>query len=227
MFIKTRFKQLMNFIIRMLSHTKKNITKFFKWVVFVKKNYSQSIPIYTKDESSGLKIHLGAGEVNLQGWINIDARKFTHIHLVSDGFDLSGFKDASIDEVYTSHVLEHFSFEESEKFIEKIYNILRPGGLFRISVPDIEKLLDLYKEQKKLGIIKKAIMGGQNYPNDFHKSIYDFNELKIILEKNNFKNIKSWNTEIVFGQSIGDWSDGYYKHNGKKFDISLNLVAQK
>ncbi len=101
----------MNFIIRMLLHTKKNITKFFKWAVFVKKNYNQSIPIYTKDDRSGLKIHLGAGEVNLQGWINIDARKFTHVHLVSDGFDLSSFNETSVYEFYTSHVLEHFSFE--------------------------------------------------------------------------------------------------------------------
>ena len=70
-------------------------------------------------------------------------------------------------------------------------------------------------------------MGGQNYPNDFHKSIYDHQELKNILEKNNFKNVSSWKTIDVFGQSIGDWSDGVYKYNMQNYDISLNLVGEK
>ena len=115
----------------------------------------------------------------------------------------------------------------SNELISKIYNILEPGGLIRISVPDIEKLFYLYQKQKKLDVIKNAIMGGQSYLNDFHKSIYDFNELKSILEKNNYKDIKIWETENVFGESIGDWSDGFYKFDGKKYKISLNLVGSK
>ena len=70
-------------------------------------------------------------------------------------------------------------------------------------------------------------MGGQNYLNDFHKSIYDFKELKNILEKNNFKDIKTWETKDVFGESIGDWSDGFYKFDGKEYKVSLNLVGKK
>lgn len=205
----------------------KKIIKLYKWFFFLKKNFSESIPIYPKNTKGGIKIHLGSGEVNLQGWINIDARKFKHIHLISDGFDLSNFKENSVDEIYACHVMEHFSFKESKNFIKKIYNKLKPGGHFRVSVPDLDKLFKLYKKQKKLEIIKYAIMGGQNYPNDFHKSIYDFLLLKKILQKNGFKNIKSWNTEDIFGETIDDWSDGYYVYNRKKFYISLNLVAQK
>ena len=205
----------------------KKIIKLFKWIFFLKKNYNESIPIYPKNNKSGLKIHLGSGEINLQGWINIDARKFKHIHLISDGFDLSNFKKDSVNEIYACHVMEHFSFKETDNFIEKIYNKLKPGGYFRVSVPDLDKLIKLYKKQKKLEVIKNAIMGGQNYPNDFHKSIYNFPQLKKILQKKGFKNIKFWNTKNFFGETIGDWSDGYYLHNKKKFNISLNLVAQK
>tara|TARA_Y100000768_G_C23855577_1_gene623164 strand:+ start:191 stop:790 length:600 start_codon:yes stop_codon:yes gene_type:complete len=198
-----------------------------KWSSLVRNNYDQVVPIYPKNNTDGLKVHLGSGEINLQGWINVDARKFKHTHFVSQGFNLDKFKDSTLSEVYFCHVLEHFSFNDSNKLINQIYNILEPEGLIRISVPDVEKLIELYKNQKKLDVIKKAIMGGQNYPNDFHKSIYDFKELKNLLEKNNFKDIKTWDTETVFGQSIGDWSDGFYKFGGKKYNISLNLVAKK
>ncbi|WP_440649127.1 class I SAM-dependent methyltransferase [Candidatus Pelagibacter sp. HIMB1521] len=201
--------------------------KIFKWLNFLKKNYDNSIPLYTKNSNPGLKIHLGCGNINLQGWLNIDARDFKHVHIISDGFDLTQFKENSIAEFYLCHVLEHFSFNETHNFLKKLYNLLKPGGLIRISVPDIEKLYILYNKQKKLSIIKNAIMGGQNYPNDFHKSIYDHQELKNILEKNNFKNVSSWKTIDVFGQSIGDWSDGVYKYNMQNYDISLNLVGEK
>ncbi len=201
--------------------------KFFKWINFLSKNYNESIPIYSNNNGNGLKIHLGSGEVNLQGWVNIDARKFKHTHLVSNGFQLDKFKDSSVSEVYFCHVLEHFSFKDSEELLNRIYKILEPGGVIRVSVPDIKKLIDIYIEQKKIDTIKRAVMGGQNYENDFHKSIYDYNELKRILEKNNFKNVETWNTMDFFGQSIEDWSDGYYKINGRKIKISLNVVAKK
>ena len=210
-----------------LSKFKNIIIKTLSWFNFFKKNFHKSIPIYSKNNTNGLKVHLGCGNINLQGWINIDARDFKHVHLVSDGFDLSQFKENSISEFYLCHVLEHFSFLETEQFLKKLYNLLVPGGLVRISVPDIEKILILYNEQKKLKIIKNAIMGGQSYPNDFHKSIYDQEELGNILKKINFKNISSWNTKDVFGESIGDWSDGYYKYNMKNYSISLNLVCEK
>ena len=217
----------MNLIFNILRNIKKNINKIMKWSNLVRNNYDQVVPIYPKNNTDGLKVHLGSGEINLQGWINVDARKFKHTHFVSQGFNLDKFKDSTLSEVYFCHVLEHFSFNDSNKLINQIYNILEPEGLIRISVPDVEKLIELYKNQKKLDVIKKAIMGGQNYPNDFHKSIYDFEELKNLLEKNNFKDIKTWDTETVFGQSIGDWSDGFYKFGGKKYNISLNLVAKK
>lgn len=203
------------------------ITKIISWINFVIRNFNQSIPVYTNQNPKGLKIHLGCGNINLQGWLNVDARKFKHVHLISDGFDLSKFKKNSVAEFYLCHVLEHFSFLESKDILKKIYNLLEPGGLIRVSVPDVEKLFKLYNKQKKLNVIKNAIMGGQNYPNDFHKSIYDYKELKNILESINFKNIRSWKTKDVFGQSIGDWSDGVYRYNMRNYYISLNLIGKK
>ena len=128
--------------------------KIFKWLNFLKKNYNNSIPLYTKNSNPGLKIHIGCGNINLQGWLNIDARDFKHVHIISNGFDLSEFKEDSVAEFYLCHVLEHFSFYEANEFIKKLYNLLKPRGLIRVSVPDIKKLYILYNKQKKLSIIE-------------------------------------------------------------------------
>ena len=31
--------------------------------------------------TTGLRLHLGCGDVNISGWVNIDARSFDHVHL--------------------------------------------------------------------------------------------------------------------------------------------------
>lgn len=209
-----------NYLIKL----KTNILKSVNWFRFVKKNFSHKPPVYTKI-NEGIRIHLGSGEVNLQGWINIDGIKLAHIHNVDKDFNLHEFKDNSVSEIYLSHVLEHFSFKESKVLLENLKFKLKPSGIIRISVPDIDKILHVYEETKNLNLLKNAIMGGQNTDLDFHKSIYNFTELKNLLLSSGYKNVLKWNTTDDFGQSIGDWSDFTHKINGKKFNLNLNLKA--
>ena len=71
----------MNLILNILRNIRKNINKIMKRSSLVRNNYDQVVPIYPKNNTDGLKVHLGSGEINLQGWINVDARKFKHTHL--------------------------------------------------------------------------------------------------------------------------------------------------
>lgn len=45
---------------------------------------------------------------------------------------------ASVDAVYASHVLEHLSRSDFGKALGHVHDILRPGGRFRLIVPDLE-----------------------------------------------------------------------------------------
>tara|TARA_B110000977_G_C11068987_1_gene488865 strand:- start:66 stop:710 length:645 start_codon:yes stop_codon:yes gene_type:complete len=200
---------------------------FFKKINNFSSNYSEALPIYLDNKGLGLKVHLGSGEINLQGWINIDARKFKHTHIVDQDFELKEFTDESISEIYLCHVLEHFSFEDSLKLLEKLNKKLSKGSVIRISVPDFSKLKMIYDETSNLEQIKYAIMGGQNYENDFHKSIYDFKILSELLNKANFKDVIVWNSKKDFGIELNDWSNGAYNVNNKKIKISLNIKAIK
>ena len=106
---------------------------FFKKINNFSNNYSEPLPIYLDNKEPGLKVHLGSGEINLQGWINVDARKFKHTHIIDQDFELKEFNDESISEIYLCHVLEHFSFNDSNVLIKKLYkigcrNLLVEGG---------------------------------------------------------------------------------------------------
>jgi predicted SAM-dependent methyltransferase len=49
------------------------------------------------------------------------------------------FSTNSIDAVYHSHVLEHIDRHIAEKFLLEVKRVLKPNGVHRIVVPDLEK----------------------------------------------------------------------------------------
>jgi SAM-dependent methyltransferase len=54
------------------------------------------------------------------------------------------FPEASFDVVYHSHVLEHFHRDAAERFLRECRRVLRPGGVLRVAVPDLEQMARLY-----------------------------------------------------------------------------------
>ena len=54
------------------------------------------------------------------------------------------FKENSVEAIYTAHMLEHLDRENSTKFLLNAKKVLKPGGVLRISVPDLKMLIDGY-----------------------------------------------------------------------------------
>jgi len=54
------------------------------------------------------------------------------------------FKDNSVDYIYNSHLLEHLFPDEGLHFLKECYRILKPGGLIRIVIPDLEGIARRY-----------------------------------------------------------------------------------
>lgn len=177
-------------------------------------------------EISGLRVHLGAGPINLAGWLNIDAREASHIHLVANNFELSEFADGTLAEIYMCHVLEHFSFEEADQLLRNFRKKLKPGGLLRISVPNFDHLVKVYQANgNDLEIVRRALMGGQDYEYNFHKSIYNKAHLSSLLVACGYVNPREWTTLQDFGVDIGDWSSRNFDTPSGSFPISLNIKS--
>ena len=208
--------------------TKKKIKTYIKNIINLPRLLNKPDPIYSKNESksTGIKLHLGCGDINLQGWINVDGRPGSHIHIVSLDFNLSEFSDSSVSEIYMCHVLEHFSYKEGLDLINKLRKKLKPMGILRLSLPDFDKLINIYKLNKNnIKSIKSALMGGQTYELNFHKSMYNKSYLIEVLKEAGFINFIEWNPEKDFGFSIGDFSNATIKTKLKDEDISLNIKA--
>jgi SAM-dependent methyltransferase len=51
------------------------------------------------------------------------------------------FPNASVEAFFSSHVLEHLFMDEAERLIGEMSRCLIPGGICRIVVPDLEKIV--------------------------------------------------------------------------------------
>lgn len=91
-------------------------------------------------------LNLGCGNnyIASEQWTNIDFishSKDVRAHNLIRGIP---FNDNTYDLVYHSHVLEHFTKEDAVKFIEECFRVLKPGGIIRIAIPDLEKIVREY-----------------------------------------------------------------------------------
>jgi predicted SAM-dependent methyltransferase len=92
-------------------------------------------------------LNLGCGSRYLTDWTNVDFVK-TGEGVVE--FDLNTgvpFSDESFDLVYHSHVLEHFPKKQAENFVKECFRVLKPKGIIRVSVPDLEQIARIYIKQ--------------------------------------------------------------------------------
>jgi predicted SAM-dependent methyltransferase len=92
-----------------------------------------------------LKLHLGCGEVYLEGYRNIDQPPAAHSvqsgTVADEHADLAALRypAESVDEVRLHHVFEHFPRPVAMALAASWRSWLRPGGALLVEVPDFER----------------------------------------------------------------------------------------
>jgi predicted SAM-dependent methyltransferase len=136
--------------------------------------------------------------------------------------------DDSCSVVYSCHVLEHFHKKVIVDVLKEWFRVLKPGGILRISVPDLEVLFKVYDETKDLSLILGPIFGRCDYLYNFHYTGFDFKTLKNLLKKVGAKNVTRYDWRMTEHASVDDYSQAYIpadKLHGTL--ISLNIEATK
>jgi predicted SAM-dependent methyltransferase len=176
-----------------------------------------------------MKLHLGCGEKHIKGFINVDVRKLNGVDLVDDIKKLNSFEKESVDLIYASHVLEHIGRREYVSVLSRWYDLLKVSGKLRIAVPDFEKVVEHYNENKNLPVLRGFLYGGQTYEQNYHYCTWDFNTLSEDLKNLGFKNVYRYDWTSTEHANIDDFSQSYLPHmdkiNGKL--MSLNIEAIK
>lgn len=91
-------------------------------------------------------LNLGCGRRIHADWENVD---FAASAPGVRAYDLRKgipYPDASFDVVYHSHLLEHFSKQSAPGFLLECHRVLKPGGILRVAVPDLEGIARAYLE---------------------------------------------------------------------------------
>lgn len=140
------------------------------------------------DEGAAVRLNLGAGDVPLPGFVPVDRACGTEVYPLP-------YPDSSVEEVYASHVLEHFPMRDAEKVVAEWVRVLKPGGRIRIAVPDVRALAHAIVANANMPITA-FLYGGQTDPNDFHKNGFDESGLRWFMEKAGLVGIQHWKSDI-------------------------------
>tara|TARA_A200000113_G_scaffold225927_1_gene248787 strand:+ start:4598 stop:5257 length:660 start_codon:yes stop_codon:yes gene_type:complete len=129
-----------------------------------------------------LYVQYGSGNVFVDNWLNYDASPTLRIkkipivkHLIKRhvNFDkriLYGdivkglpLESGSVKGLFASHVIEHLSYQDAKTCLKNSFDLLKPGGCFRLIVPDLAFFIDKYQK----GILSQRV--------DKHSVAFEFN----------------------------------------------------
>lgn len=112
------------------------------------------LPTYTRLGKLLFKVHedrrrinIGGGNWYSPGWENIDyfaSHPFADYRIDLRSMQPLPMKDQCAELIYSSHCFEHISDDEALYTLTECRRILKPGGLIRIAVPDMDKAFDAY-----------------------------------------------------------------------------------
>ena len=174
-------------------------------------------------EAELLRVNIGGTE-GKPGWKVLNILPADYVDYLRDCTDLGCFEDGTVDEFYASHVLEHLGYMgELQQTLREAHRALKPGGIFRISVPDLEVLCRLfldkrYSPEARFDIMR-IIFGGQTDEYDFHKVGLTWENFVPMLNEAGFTEVRRVDEFGLFDDYSSTRVDGQL--------ISLNLEAVK
>lgn len=180
-----------------------------------------------------MKINMGCGWRNFgHDWIHIDGGDYEHLDYKTGVIEIPQLENESADLIYASHVIEYFDRNEITEVLLEWKRILKPGATLRLAVPNFTALCILYLQGEiKLSNALGPLYGRMEMDGEYiyHKTTYDFESLKILLDSLGFENIRLYDWRETEHAHFDDHSQAYFPHMDKQNGtlISLNVECEK
>ena len=175
--------------------------------------------------NDNLYIQYGCGFSSAKGWRNFDASptlRFERLPVLGKLYTKNENRFPSNVEygdivkglpveinsckgVYCSHILEHLSLNDFRIALKNTYKILKPGGLFRLVLPDLEHCIKQYSNNNSSEaaflFMQNTLLGYEYRPkglkaiiallfgNSQHFWMWDYKAILLELSNAGFKNV--------------------------------------
>lgn len=173
-----------------------------------------------------LRLNLGCGTDLKPGWINIDLALNSPPVFDSESVPATIFinhdlrrgiplEQDSCELIYSSHFFEHVEYAEALKLMRECYQLLKPGGIFRISLPDFKSAcaaylnndhsyfdlvdVDLFLPEVEPGTLTLIdFINFAAYQSGEHKRLFDEEKVVLLLQKIGYSSVEvsSFQSEI-------------------------------
>ncbi|MBF0439866.1 MAG: methyltransferase domain-containing protein [Magnetococcales bacterium] len=169
-------------------------------------------------------LHCGCGQSWKHNWLNTDSQTFIgsngiqtvpgtlfspvgyqrneFYYLQHDALDPFPLPDNLFANCYSEHFIEHLTRDQGLIFLQEVHRLLCPGGILRISTPNLIDKVELYLNPERPEYLQDVEFLNDRVPAHFprnrafmfnqlfylwgHQWIYDFEDLSLLIEQAGF-----------------------------------------
>lgn len=170
-----------------------------------------------------MKLNIG-GSTPATGWKNMHPSETVSADYKGDFGDLGQFEDASIETLYSCHLLQRLGYkEELPQALAECFRVLKPGGELMVSVPDMVALCVLFVHEKitpdHQWHLMRIMFGGEVDDDDYNATGFTADFLGSFLTEAGFQDIKCV-------EDFGLFEDASLEKLNN-LSVSLNMKAVK
>lgn len=90
------------------------------------------------------RLHWGCGPITPYGWVNSDIQPGPGVDVVADIRQGLPLPDNAFDYIVSIHTLPEIPYADLDGALQELWRVLAPGGVLRLSLPDLDKALMAY-----------------------------------------------------------------------------------
>lgn len=97
----------------------------------------------------------------------------------------------AVDFLYSAHFIEHLGTADAQRLFREAARVLRPSGVFRVTVPDLGLTIARYLDGDRAGAVAE-LLGDHGHHGKLsdHRSLWDYELLEAALENAGFVGVE-------------------------------------
>lgn len=173
-----------------------------------------------------MKLNLGSGWDNREGYVNVDFAPHHKPDLVADVLNLP-IADGAVAEIFAQDVLEHLPRTSTTEALAEWRRVTEADGVARIRVPSLFHAVDLMRSADTLSMhqtLLQNLYGTQAYTGDVHLTSFTDRTLADAFHSAGYRRVSAelvdhWMWDITAWAGDGPplaffWGAGFYPREG-------------